>query len=87
MIGMNRQALNKPLSQYPKFMIEADCTFCTIRNEQPRPQKTQQNFSSECIYVQRLWTDIRYWVAGNHDASYKAEMAQSMANLECHEKS
>ena len=60
-IGMNRQTLNKPLSKYPKLRIEADCTFCTIRNVQPRPQETPQHFYSERIYVQRLWTDIRDW--------------------------
>ena len=59
MIGMNRQALNKPLSKYPRLRIAPDCTFCTIRNVQPRPQETHQHFYSECIYVERLWTDIR----------------------------
>ena len=71
MIGMNRQALSKPLSKYPRLRIAPDCTFCTIRNVQPRPQETHQHFYSECIYVERLWTDIRDWATGDHGATYK----------------
>ena len=73
MIELNRQALNKQLSKYPGLEIEIGCTFCTIRNAQPTPHETQQHFYSECIYIQRLWTDIKDWAAGNQDASYKKD--------------
>ena len=65
------EGLNKPLSKYPKLGREAGCTFCSIINAQPTSNETQQPFYSECISVQRLWTEIRDWAAGNHDAFYK----------------
>ena len=66
---MKRPALNKPLPKYPRLGIDAGCSFCTLKHAYLKPQETQHKFYSECIYAQRLWTAIRDWAAGNHDAS------------------
>ena len=74
MIGMHRQALNYIVSKDKKNNVESGCTFCTLQQNHEIHAiielETHRHFYSDCIHVERYWTEIRNWALPNHNASY-----------------
>ena len=72
MIVLHRQALNKHLSNYKLLQrcIDPACTFCRLRGSTPLPNETPVHFYSECIFIQRLRTEIRDWTTPNHNSNF-----------------
>jgi hypothetical protein len=73
MILLHRQALNKHLSNYKQLQgakMDPACTFCRLRGTTPLPNETPVNFYSQCIFIQRLWTEIRDRTAPQHNSSF-----------------
>ena len=71
MITMHRQALNYIVSKDRKNDVLPGCTFCTMRQTNPIIDiETHRHFYSDCIHVERYWTEIRDWALPNHNANY-----------------
>ena len=74
MIGMHRQALNCIVSKDKKNNVESGWTFCTLQQNHEIHAiielETHRHFYSDCIHVERYWTEIRNWALPNHNASY-----------------
>ena len=73
MILLHRQALNKHLSSYKQLQgakMDPACTFCRLRGTTPLPNETPVHFYSQCIFIQRLWTEIRDWTAPQHNSNF-----------------
>ena len=71
MIGMHRQALNYIVSKDKNNNVEPGCTFCALQQNNPIIElETHRHFYSDCIHVERYWTEIRNWALPNHNASY-----------------
>ena len=72
MITMHRQALNYIVSKDRKNNVEPECTFCTIGPINQRSEiEDHRHFYSDCIYVERYWTEIKIWASHEHNAEYK----------------
>ena len=73
MILLHRQALNKHLSNYKQLQgakMDPACTFCRLKGTNPLPNETHVHFYLQCIFIQRLWTDIREWTAPQHNSNF-----------------
>ena len=71
MITMHRQALNYIVSKDRKNEVQPGCTFCTMRQSNPIIDiETHRHFYSDCIHVERYWTEIRDWAQQTHNANY-----------------
>ena len=71
MITMHRQALNYIVSKDKKNDVLPGCTFCTMRQTNPIIDiETHRHFYSDCIHVERYWTEIRDWALQSHNANY-----------------
>ena len=71
MITMHRQALNYIVSKDRNNEVEPGCTFCTMRQSNPIIDiETHRHFYSDCIHVERYWTEIRDWAQQTHNANY-----------------
>jgi len=72
MITMHRQALNYIVSKDRKNNVQPECTFCTIGPINQRSEiEDHRHFYSDCIYVERYWTEIKIWASHDHNAEYK----------------
>ena len=73
MLLLHRQALNKHLSKYKLLQgvrIDPACTFCRLKGTTSLPSETPVHFYSQCIFIQRLWTEIRDWTAPQHNSNF-----------------
>ena len=73
MLLLHRQARNKHLSKYKLLQgvkMDPACTFCRLRGTNPLPCETPVHFYSQCIFIQRLWTEIRDWTAPQHNSNF-----------------
>ena len=71
MVTMHRQALNYIVSKDNKNDVLPGCTFCTMRQTNPIIDiETHRHFYSDCIHVERYWTEIRDWALQSHNANY-----------------